>query len=440
MRLGIIFACMAITALAVNRAHAETWGCYDPKPGHPTAAERAAFIDEVSRLAVDAERQHGVPAAAIAAMAMVESGYGWTRTAIDANNLFGWKFTPSAAADGRSSYELTCQPPEDVNRNYIIFRDHAEAMDYVAGKLATLSYYSADTQAYQAAVTHGGDVPTAVKAWVAGISDPYNWKPEEYTQSIIRVMNNPAAPSDAVSPDTNLYKLSEQPSQPTTVPPATTAGSASDADIAYAASRIHPWNGSCDPNSIMNYARWSGFPVRLCSYEDIGVTTRVYMLNASRDRIARWLVTACHDANATNVHGCVNDLAEIIGNEASYSVFPVAGYIPEPQSGGRCFLFRDGVTVTTAGWPHQLAPVEGKCGPDSELDSPVVKARLYARIASTTREDYTAAGGQEQVDAQNGDPRWADVIRSLYQRAWTNERNELISAVAKREKKNHAFD
>src|SRR5436190_11715142 len=51
------------------------WGCYDPEPGHPTSAEIIAFFTKISEQAKIAEKQHGVPAAGIAAMSMLESGY-----------------------------------------------------------------------------------------------------------------------------------------------------------------------------------------------------------------------------------------------------------------------------------------------------------------------------------------------------------------------------
>ena len=63
-----------------KRVSAE-WGCDDPQPGHPTAAEKRAFVVEVGSLAMRAEERNGVPAAAITAMAILESGYGWTRLA-----------------------------------------------------------------------------------------------------------------------------------------------------------------------------------------------------------------------------------------------------------------------------------------------------------------------------------------------------------------------
>jgi uncharacterized FlgJ-related protein len=43
----------------------------------------------MSTLAIEAEHKHGVPAAAITAMALADSGYGRTRAALEANNLFG---------------------------------------------------------------------------------------------------------------------------------------------------------------------------------------------------------------------------------------------------------------------------------------------------------------------------------------------------------------
>ena len=68
------------------------WGCYDPKPGHPTASEREAFLSRLRPVARSVQKEFGVPEDGILSMAVQESGFGWTRTAINANNLFGWKF------------------------------------------------------------------------------------------------------------------------------------------------------------------------------------------------------------------------------------------------------------------------------------------------------------------------------------------------------------
>ncbi|WP_432219305.1 glucosaminidase domain-containing protein [Pseudomonas kribbensis] len=146
--------------------HAEEWGCYDPQPGHPTEAEKKRFISEISPLAVMAERTHGVPAAVISAMAIAESGYGWTRTALEAHNLFGWKFYSSSSASGRNYYVLSCQPAEDKNNKYVKFSDTADAIDFVAGKLATLPAYLSDTRKYLQARQSGKSVADASKDWI----------------------------------------------------------------------------------------------------------------------------------------------------------------------------------------------------------------------------------------------------------------------------------
>jgi hypothetical protein len=196
----------------------------------------------------------------------------------------------------------------------------------------------------------------------------------------------------------------------------------------YAYSNTHPWKGQCQVPKT-KFLRWKGFPVVLCEYEDIGTKVSTYMLKADRSKIARWITTACVDAQEKNGKKCVDYLIKKITSASSMGVFPVAGYIPEPQDGGLCNLFRDGVTVTTYARPHQLPPVQGKCGPGGQDSQPILRARVYARIASTTRDEYREAGGREEVGA-DGNVRWLSVVRNLYQKAWNRPRNQLISAKA----------
>lgn len=205
---------------------AEVWGCYELKPGHPTASEQEAFVDEVARLATTAEERYGVPAAALVAIAIVESGYGWTRLALNTNNLFAWKHFPGPATEGRQYWVLECQPDEPGSR-FVVFADRAEAVDFVARQLATSDNYGADTERYRrdraaediraplerlgldrAAVEGGTDVVEAVNRWVQGIADPYSSNPEKWSRDVRRIMNDPYAPSDRLSPERNLYRLS----------------------------------------------------------------------------------------------------------------------------------------------------------------------------------------------------------------------------------------
>ena len=198
---------LALYAALADGAGAATWGCYGTKPGHPTVAEREAFIRDVSALAVKAERTHGVPASVLTAIAIVESGYGWTRVALDANNLFAWKFVPGAAA-GRKSYLPECQRRPGKGQRFVVFKSRADAVDFVAGRLAMAQAYREHTETYKAARKRGMAAEPAAKEWLSAIARRYSRKPAEFTQKIIRIMNNPAAPSDVVSPDANLYRLS----------------------------------------------------------------------------------------------------------------------------------------------------------------------------------------------------------------------------------------
>lgn len=462
----LLFCCSSITA-----ASASDWGCYDPKPGHPTATERMTFIHDVSQLAVTAEKKYGVPASALAAMTMVESGYGWTRTALEAHNFFGWKFTSSKADGQRGSYILDCQPPEDVNNHYVVFSSAADAVDFVAAKLATLPAYEGDTKAYKLARNRGDATADAVKAWLAGIADPYNWKPAKYVEDVTRIMNDPISPSDTVSPVHNLYALSEgvtsaiggqAASQKEVVsPPLAVAADPLEVAKAKAYYAKHLEKRECDPPDT-NFPRWEGFPVQNCVYKGVGITVHTYMLNPSAEQLARWTVTACRDAGAASLEKCVSYMEKMIINESS-GVFPIDGYIPEPglsvgasDSDPRCPLFRDGVTIATESWDTDR-PIGQECGPANERKKPALRAKKYARVASTSRQDYLDAGGTKEVgkdcvsDKQwqtrlrsgevgtNCDVRWLDVVRELYQEAWTRDRNRLISAKARTKKAHGAF-
>jgi flagellum-specific peptidoglycan hydrolase FlgJ len=61
------------------------------------------------RTRITAEERYGVPAAALVAMAIAESGYGWTRLAINTDNLFAWKHFPGPAMEGHRFWVLKGQ-------------------------------------------------------------------------------------------------------------------------------------------------------------------------------------------------------------------------------------------------------------------------------------------------------------------------------------------
>ena len=188
------------------------WGCEEPQPGHPTAAEKRAFVEEVGSLATRAEERHGVPAAAITAMAILESEYGWTRLAQNTNNVLAWKYFPGASAGERDFWVLEC-PEKGTSHRFIVFRDRAEAVDFVADQLASSDNYRADTERYRRDRAAGMNVVEAVNRWVDGIADPYSTQPEGYRTAVRRVMNDTYEPGEASS-EGNLYSLSESVSPP----------------------------------------------------------------------------------------------------------------------------------------------------------------------------------------------------------------------------------
>ncbi len=209
-----LFACSAptddepleATSAAQTDPNDRSWDCYAPEPGHPTAAERAAFFTTHSAAAQEAEGTYGVPAAAILAMAAVEGGYGFTRIALYANNTFGYKFTSSAAAGGRGSWTLACQPSWDVGNRYIKFASIRDAILFVGYKLGTRAdwaNYKAATDAYRTARMAGRDITVAVNAWVDGIANAgYNYDPPTYKRTIKSVItaNDLFRYSSAVTP------------------------------------------------------------------------------------------------------------------------------------------------------------------------------------------------------------------------------------------------
>lgn len=206
--LRLSLASLLLLTVLQGAALAASWGCYGTKPGHPTREEKMAFIREVSPLAINAEKKHGVPASALVAMAIGESGYGWTRVALEANNPFGWKVGSAAAAEGRKSYTPGCQSRRRVKVQYLVFKSRADAFEFVASKLASLDAYREYTEAYKAARARGDPAEPAVKAWLSGIASRYSSKPAEFTKKISRIMNNAMEPADRVSPDYNLGHLS----------------------------------------------------------------------------------------------------------------------------------------------------------------------------------------------------------------------------------------
>ena len=83
---------------------------YNPAIGHPTGNEQIDFINNIKKAAISAASTYGIPASAIIGMACVEGGYGFTRSAYYANNIFGIKIWAQNPASG---WQLKGQPDEN---------------------------------------------------------------------------------------------------------------------------------------------------------------------------------------------------------------------------------------------------------------------------------------------------------------------------------------
>lgn len=201
---------------------------YNPAIGHPVTAEKSAFINEIKDYAMIARDQWGVPASAVIGMACVESGYGFTRIAYYANNLFGlkiWAYNPSGG------WQLKGQPDEDggqvrVTANYgydrkvfdesyrrdnwyRAFGTRQDAVNYLAGTLLQNSRYKPARDNYQYRINNGWTYINASRQYCYDIAQAgYNHLGGSYYRDkIAKVMD-----------EYNLYQYDDPSVQPSDPP------------------------------------------------------------------------------------------------------------------------------------------------------------------------------------------------------------------------------
>lgn len=192
---------------------------------------------------------------------------------------------------------------------------------------------------------------------------------------------------------------------------------------------------------------WEGYPVKLYRYhtgKDVRVGKKkealVYLLNPSAEQLARWIAYAVWDAKGSIHYEDVEKVRKHILYQSG-GQFPVSGVVYEAMyEAGHYepYVFHDGVTVYVTN--PAMMPEDGNCTESQlqhylnlkENDLKEYTGR-YARICSTTREMYYAAGGTEDVGLGCNGYRsrsWLREVRRLYQNAWNSERNFLIYAWA----------
>jgi flagellum-specific peptidoglycan hydrolase FlgJ len=103
-----------------------------PGTPEPTASEKQAFIKEITQYALPLEKQYGVPACAITAIAAFETNFGHTRIAYYANNLFKLKYINrkknchDGSCENIKTYQLIGQPNEIANTAIIISESYGD--------------------------------------------------------------------------------------------------------------------------------------------------------------------------------------------------------------------------------------------------------------------------------------------------------------------------
>ena len=168
--------------------------------GVPSTQMKKDFINEISQYAIQANEKWGIPASAIIGMAIIESGYGTTRIAINANNIYGikvWGSNPNYA------WQLQGQPDEDNeaipvladygedrkvydeskrrDNWYRAFDSYKEAVDYLAGNLLLNQRYRFAKTNYEERIKNGWSLEKASKEYLYDIANAgYNHFGGEY--------------------------------------------------------------------------------------------------------------------------------------------------------------------------------------------------------------------------------------------------------------------
>jgi hypothetical protein len=206
--------------------------------------------------------------------------------------------------------------------------------------------------------------------------------------------------------------------------------------------------GKCEMAET-DYRGYEGLPVKECTYTELGLQGRVYLLNPDAGQLAKWTVNACSKFTAPRQASCVKAVMRQVWSQSN-AQFPVAGIVIEPQSviGGSPkigvnFEFRDGVTVRTqmnlTGTTRQLTAREM----EGTLAATVEAAKVYARPIGATREMYKAAGGSLDVGASSPPAarklEWLKASADAHKSAWNDPHHFMFDAWAEDAAKRGVF-
>ncbi|WP_158994006.1 hypothetical protein [Mucilaginibacter sp. L196] len=193
---------------------------------------------------------------------------------------------------------------------------------------------------------------------------------------------------------------------------------------------------------------YEGIPVSLYHYhypKSRIYVAYVYLLDADAERMARWLISS---AFLVRGHYQVSDIKILLDtiDGQSNAQFPVAGIVFENDNdsfSSKFIYFKDGVTVSvkpavkdrfkfdtlyTDTAKKTIKQITFSPANLSLMTNENLARCWYkGRIISTTRKEYTDAGGKENVTGFN----FMRVVRDEYLKALTSDFNFLIYARAR---------
>ncbi|XEC95650.1 S-layer homology domain-containing protein [Paenibacillus tarimensis] len=179
---------------------------YLPHTDTLTTKEKQLFINQIAKHAEEANEKWGIPASSMIGMAALESGYGTTRIAFFANNIFGVKVW---GANPENAWQLKGQPDEDldtpvpviadygddrkvfkesVRRDnwYRNFNSYQEAVNYLAGTLLLNKRYFSARDDYQYRIKNGWSDKEASKQYIYDIANAgYNHLGGDYYRKAV---------------------------------------------------------------------------------------------------------------------------------------------------------------------------------------------------------------------------------------------------------------
>jgi len=166
---------------------------------------------------------------------------------------------------------------------------------------------------------------------------------------------------------------------------------------------------------------WENIDVSLYQYKVSGtdIIAKVYLADADSKKIASWIISTCviltNKLSKTNTDRLIKDI-----NTASGGQFPVKGMVYEDMdgTGQKVYYFKDGVTVFLQDKSIDNLWVIN--------DSNIIRVGKYARIISTTREQYILMFGDSNLAGME----WLKVVKEEYKKALSSDRNNLIIAWA----------